>query len=109
MTVTLPKVRVGDPICHEALSVFPLFTDTNGDVEYRLSPDALAGRGGTTLARCEVRLEGDAVDSRPADGGCGLAADAVVVAAVPASVTRRWCCSSSSRTRASCISSGWWF
>ncbi len=42
MTVAIPKLRVGDPLRHEALSVFPLFTDTNGGVEYRLSPEALA-------------------------------------------------------------------
>jgi len=42
MTVAIPKLRVGDPLRHEALSVFPLFADANGGVEYRLSPEALA-------------------------------------------------------------------
>jgi hypothetical protein len=42
MTVALPKLRVGDPIRHEALFVFPLFSDSNGNVEYRLSDEALA-------------------------------------------------------------------
>ena len=41
MTITLPELRVGDPLCHEALSVFPLFTETNGSVEYRLCAEAL--------------------------------------------------------------------
>lgn len=42
MTVALPKLRVGDPIRYEALSVFPLFSEPNGRVEYRLSDEALA-------------------------------------------------------------------
>ena len=42
MTVALPKLRVGDPIRHEALSVFPIFSEPNGNVEYRLSDEALA-------------------------------------------------------------------
>ena len=42
MTVALPKLRVGDPVRHEALAVFPLFAEANGQVEYRLSDEALA-------------------------------------------------------------------
>jgi len=42
MTVAIPAIRVGNPVCHEALTVFPLFADTNGGVEYRLSTEALA-------------------------------------------------------------------
>jgi len=42
MTVALPKLRVGDPLRHEALSVFPLFAEPNGSVDFRLSDDALA-------------------------------------------------------------------
>lgn len=42
MSVALPKLRVGDPVRHEALSVFPLFAEANGQVEYRLSDEALA-------------------------------------------------------------------
>ena len=42
MSVALPKLRVGDPIRHEALAVFPLFAEANGQVEYRLSDEALA-------------------------------------------------------------------
>jgi hypothetical protein len=42
MTITLPNLRIGNPVCHEALSVFPLFTDTNAGIEYRLSTEALA-------------------------------------------------------------------
>jgi hypothetical protein len=39
--LTLPQVRVGDAIRHEALTVFPLFTNENGDVEYLLSDEAI--------------------------------------------------------------------
>ena len=42
MVVALPKLRVGDPVRHEALSVFPLFSDTDSRVDYRLSEAALA-------------------------------------------------------------------
>lgn len=44
MSLGLPEIRVGDPLRHEALSVFPLFSDANGNgkVEYRLSDEALA-------------------------------------------------------------------
>jgi hypothetical protein len=40
---TLPEVRVGDPIGHEALTIFPLFTERQARVEYLLSDEALAG------------------------------------------------------------------
>jgi hypothetical protein len=39
---TLPEVRVGDPIRHEALTVFPLFSTAEGSVEYLLSDEAIA-------------------------------------------------------------------
>ncbi|WP_152054460.1 ARPP-1 family domain-containing protein [Tautonia marina] len=39
---TLPELRIGDPIRHEALAVFPLFTDTGGVVDYLLSDEAIA-------------------------------------------------------------------
>ena len=42
MSVALPEIRVGDPLRHESLSVFPLFSATIGDVDYRLSEPALA-------------------------------------------------------------------
>lgn len=40
----LPKLRVGDPIRHESLFVFPLFSKTNEKIKYRLSDQALADR-----------------------------------------------------------------
>jgi hypothetical protein len=36
-----PGIRVGNPICHESLTVFPLFAEPNGQVEYLLSDEAL--------------------------------------------------------------------
>jgi hypothetical protein len=42
MTIALPELRVGDPLRHEALSVFPLFSEANGGVDYLLSDAALA-------------------------------------------------------------------
>ena len=42
MSVALPKCRIGDPLRHEALSVFPLFAQPNENVEYRLFDEALA-------------------------------------------------------------------
>jgi hypothetical protein len=42
MTAVLPDVRIGDPVRHASLTVFPLFTETNGGVEYRLSNEAIA-------------------------------------------------------------------
>jgi hypothetical protein len=47
MTFALPKFRVGDPIRHEALSVFPLFCDLAGAIEYRIAEEALAGGAAT--------------------------------------------------------------
>lgn len=42
MTMQIPRVRVGQPLRHEALSVFPLFVDSVSGVDYRLSAEALA-------------------------------------------------------------------
>jgi hypothetical protein len=42
MSVGLPEIRVGDPLRHESLSVFPLFSNAIGEVDYRLSEVALA-------------------------------------------------------------------
>ena len=38
---TLPEVRVGDPIRHEALTVFPLFSPPDGAIDYLLSDEAI--------------------------------------------------------------------
>jgi hypothetical protein len=40
---TLPEVRIGDPIRHEALTVFPLFSPPDEANDYLLSDEALAG------------------------------------------------------------------
>jgi len=42
MALSLPTLRVADPLRHEALSVFPLFAEPGDDVEYRLSEEAFA-------------------------------------------------------------------
>jgi hypothetical protein len=34
MSVALPSLRVGDPVRHEALSVFPLFAEPSERVDY---------------------------------------------------------------------------
>jgi hypothetical protein len=40
---SFPEVRVGDPVAHEALTLFPLFADVQGGVEYLLSDEAIPG------------------------------------------------------------------
>ena len=40
---TFPGIRVGNPICHESLTVFPLFTEPHGQVEYLLSDESRPG------------------------------------------------------------------
>ena len=45
---TFPGIRVGDPIRHESLAVFPLFAEPNGKVEYLLSDEAI-GAGSVTV------------------------------------------------------------
>lgn len=42
MSLLLPEVRVGDPLRHESLSVFPLITESAATVDYRLAADAIA-------------------------------------------------------------------
>lgn len=41
MATVFPKIRVGQGIRHEALSVFPLLTDTDSSLEYLLSLEVL--------------------------------------------------------------------
>jgi hypothetical protein len=47
MPVALPAFRIGDPLHHERLSVFPLFADSNGQAQYLVSEEALAGGAAT--------------------------------------------------------------
>ena len=37
----VPSIRIGEPIRHESLTVFPLFSETNGHVDYLLSDEAI--------------------------------------------------------------------
>jgi hypothetical protein len=39
---SLPEIRVGDPVCHDALAVFPLFTEPHNGIPYVLSDEAIA-------------------------------------------------------------------
>ncbi|HEX5273144.1 MAG TPA: DUF6569 family protein [Gemmataceae bacterium] len=55
--LTLPEVRVGDPLCHEGLAVFPLFDGAGGGADYLLSDEALAA-GAVTV---EELTEGGSV------------------------------------------------
>ena len=41
MPLNFPSVRVGQPIRHQALSVFPLFTESSGLLNYLLSDEAI--------------------------------------------------------------------
>ena len=56
---TLPEARVGEPIRHESLSVFPLFTPANGSVDYLLADEALAAG---TVTVSEVGESGSVPD-----------------------------------------------
>jgi hypothetical protein len=40
--LTLPEIRVGDPLGHEGLTVFPLFDEAHGNADYLLADEALA-------------------------------------------------------------------
>jgi hypothetical protein len=46
---TFTEVRIGDPVRHETLAVFPLFTGPGARVDYLLSDEALAA-GGVTVS-----------------------------------------------------------
>lgn len=41
MQVTFPDIRIGDPLRHDSLSVFPLFTESDGNVDYGLSDESI--------------------------------------------------------------------
>jgi hypothetical protein len=47
--LTFPEVRIGDPVRHETLTVYPLFTDPYSRVDYQLSDEAIAA-GAVTVA-----------------------------------------------------------
>ena len=42
MSLRLPKLQVGQPVRYEALTLFPLFAETSGEIAYRLGDEALA-------------------------------------------------------------------
>lgn len=41
MTMAFPKARVGDAVRYKALSIFPLYTEANGNVDYMLADEAI--------------------------------------------------------------------
>jgi hypothetical protein len=41
MSVTFPEIRVGQPLRYKSLSVFPLFTELNGNIDYLLADEAI--------------------------------------------------------------------
>ena len=41
MSVAFAEIRVGEPIRHETLSVFPLFTEPGSEIDYLLSDEAI--------------------------------------------------------------------
>lgn len=41
MSLAFPEIKVGNPVRHENLAVFPLFSPPSPDVDYRLSHEAL--------------------------------------------------------------------
>jgi hypothetical protein len=41
MSVAFPEIRVGEPVRHESLAVFPLFAPPSSEVDYQLSHEAL--------------------------------------------------------------------
>ena len=59
MPVAFPSLRVGDPIRHQSLSVFPLFSESDSRVEYLLSEEALADE---SVVVEEVDEDGDVPD-----------------------------------------------
>ena len=59
MATVFPEIRVGQGIRHEALSVFPLLTDTDSSLEYLLSDEAL---GNDLIAVTEVSEAGSVPD-----------------------------------------------
>ena len=44
MSATFPQVRVGQPITHDQLTVFPLFSDQTRPVDYVLAADAIEAK-----------------------------------------------------------------
>jgi hypothetical protein len=56
----MPEIRVGEPLTHEALSIFPLFSaDGDGGVDYLLSDEAI---GAGTVSVEEVSESGSVPD-----------------------------------------------
>ena len=59
MSVTFPEIRVCEPIRYDGLSVFPLFAEPSGRVDYALSDEAI---GAETVTVKEVSESGSVPD-----------------------------------------------
>ncbi len=59
MAVAFPEIRVGQPVRHQVLSVFPLFTDRGVPVDYLLSDEAISKE---SVAVTEVSEAGSVPD-----------------------------------------------
>lgn len=57
MSVTFPKIQVGQPVRYGSISVFPLFAEPDGDVDYLLADEAM----GENLLTVEEVSEGGSV------------------------------------------------
>ncbi len=57
--LTMPEIRVGDPLQHETLSVFPLYVEAAGSLDYLLADEAIAAG---TLTVSEVGESGSVPD-----------------------------------------------
>ena len=64
---TLPDVRVGDPIRHESLTVFPLFSPPEGGVDYLLSDEAIRAGSVTVEEVSEGGSVPDLLVTNPGD------------------------------------------
>jgi hypothetical protein len=49
--ITLPRVRVGEPIGYQAVSIFPLLSEEESNVNYLLCDEALAAGNVTVRDR----------------------------------------------------------
>ena len=64
--LTMPEVRVGEPICCDGLAVFPLFSNGESAVDYMLAHEALESG---TLAVREVSEAGTIHELRAGNSG----------------------------------------
>lgn len=59
MSLKMPQVRIGEPLSFESLTVFPLFAEADGNVNYQLSDEAM---NAATVVVEEVGEQGSVPD-----------------------------------------------